>query len=62
MTIIKNTASTMLGGAVALLFFALGAIAVADNDNPPPHCPLEDSCTIDYRNGGWYIDDQRMTP
>jgi hypothetical protein len=34
----------------------LGAIVVgAERAGSRPHCPTEDSCTPDYRDGRWYI-------
>lgn len=46
--------------AVLLLFvgFAAGFYSgqtAAQEDKP--YCPAEDSCTIDYRNGEWHIEE-----
>lgn len=30
----------------------IGAIAFQDHK---PHCPTEDSCTVDYHDGEWHI-------
>lgn len=42
---------------VALVVAAsiLGATSALSADVDHPHCPTEDSCTADYRDGGWVI-------
>lgn len=42
-----------------LMAFILGLMvgASSGNDGPSvPDCPTEDSCTVDYRDGEWYIE------
>ena len=50
---------TMVASAAVL---ALGAFAAGWWANTPDHpsCPTEDSCTADYRDGGWHVEE--VTP
>lgn len=44
-----------------LLAAASGALLWATWMTPhQPHCPTEDSCTVDYHNGSWHI--KEVTP
>jgi hypothetical protein len=45
-----------------LILIALMLILLIFMPDPTttPHCPTEDSCTIDYRNGSWHIEE--VTP
>jgi hypothetical protein len=42
--------------ALALTSAVIGALAALGITNAlEPHCPTEDSCTVDYRDGRWHI-------
>lgn len=45
--------------ALALAAGLLGASSAVSAD-AEPYCPTEDSCTADYRDGGWVIEE--VTP
>lgn len=36
------------------------ALCYATHYHDQPYCPTEDSCSIDYRDGSWHIDE--VTP
>lgn len=44
---------------VALFLFG-AALSWVINEAIEPDCPTEDSCSIDYRDGGWHIEE--VTP
>ncbi|WP_165949249.1 hypothetical protein [Kribbella turkmenica] len=46
----------MIGRAVVLLVVAgAGFVAGWVANDASPHCPTEDACTVDYRDGEWHI-------
>lgn len=45
----------------AVVLVVTGAVAHAVvTDESEPSCPTEDSCVVDYRDGGWHIEE--VTP
>lgn len=42
------------------LLGASSAVSAGASPTPEPYCPTEDSCTADYRDGGWVISE--VTP
>lgn len=38
----------------------LGGAITSPHQPGKPYCPTEDSCTVDYRDGTWYIEE--VTP
>lgn len=40
----------------ALVMITVGSVVVA---NQQPNCPTEDSCSIDYRDGEWHIEERQ---
>lgn len=51
--IVANVYLLMFTAAALLLAFALGYWSADDM----PYCPQEDSCTVDYRDGAWHIEE-----
>jgi len=45
--------------AVAVLGIAFGGGWLARGELEYPNCPTEDSCSIDYRDGAWHIEEDR---
>ena len=42
--------------ALVVIWAALGILGtLAVQAAAEPHCPTEDSCTVDYRGGQWHI-------
>lgn len=48
--IVVTWAATLIAG------FCIGWSACSLNH---PDCPTEDSCTVDYRDGAWHIEEVR---
>jgi hypothetical protein len=57
MTHIVRVAVFLTGVALGVALVALGARI---GDDPGLDCPTEDSCTVDYRDGAWHIEE--VTP
>lgn len=36
-------------------FLASGALIFGLAAHAQPHCPQEDSCQVDYRDGAWHV-------
>lgn len=48
----------IIGKAILVLVMAVKPIMSTDTDTDSrPHCPAEDSCYIDYKDGQWWITD-----
>jgi len=64
-TAARTGAAVMTGALTGALLITLGMTLQHCTETPPEtmiSCPQEDSCgTPDYRDGGWYINDRRMT-
>ena len=52
-----NKAITIIVSVFLLIAAGYGVSAYLNT----PKCPQEDSCTIDYRDHGWYVNDTRVS-
>jgi hypothetical protein len=48
-----------LGRALAVVAFAFCLTVTVIHFASQPHCPTEDSCTVDYHDGAWHIEPTR---
>lgn len=55
----RKTLTTLAALAVGAIFGAAGCTATSPDAAATPapvvHCPTEDSCEVDYRDGAWFI-------
>lgn len=47
----------VIAGAYALGLFLGGFMTAAYHNYQEPYCPEEDSCTVDYYDGKWHIEE-----
>jgi len=48
----RDIDASALASALVAVGFVLGLLLGGER---PPHCPTEDSCAVDYRDGSWVV-------
>ena len=48
----------ILAAMVATVIFTVAYLTVSANVTSEPPCPTEDSCSIDYQDGRWTIQEE----